>query len=159
MSLALQQALLFQNPTLMDAPGSHPSSLGIPNCMKCNNSNFFPPIPIKRNARSEPKPDENWYEFLVFYPSGPSCGITQNTFLEIPATFTSCLRILSPVAVFPFIISHQQVRAFLFPYFCHVRTPPGQLQLVGRLLIHVFRDFPSGKVLYSQWYLRGFQTN
>lgn len=65
----------------------------------------------------------------------------------------------SPVAVFPFIISHQQVRAFLFPYFCHVRTPPGQLQLVGRLLIHVFRDFPSGKVLYLQWYLRGFQTN
>lgn len=68
---------------------------------------------------------------------------------------------ISSVAVFPFIISHWQVRAFLFCSFwfpcqnaCWSAPADGQ----ALWSIYLFRDFSSGKVLHSQWYLGGFQS-
>lgn len=60
----------------------------------------------------------------------------------------------SPEAAFLFIISQQQVRAFLF---CCFWSTPADVQAFWS--IHLFRDFLSGKALYSQPCLGGFQSH
>lgn len=118
-------------------------------------------IPIAINAWIEPKPNESWCEFVslplwtVLWDY--ATGLFGNPCYFHLLSGHSLLRLLFLSSSFN---SKWEPFCFVASDF-HVRTAswsaPADVQVFWS--IHLFRDFLSGKALYSHSYLGGFQSN
>lgn len=150
-------ASAFLDPTLMDASGSYLSSPGTPNHTKCNNKNFFPLHTYCNKCLDWAKTKWKLVWVCVLTSLDRSVGLFRNPCYFHLLSGHSLLRLLFLSSSFN---SKWEPFCFVASDF-HVRTAswsaPADVQAFWS--IHLFRDFLSGKALYSHPYLGGFQSN
>lgn len=148
-------SLCFPRPHSYGCSSSYFSSPGIPKTTQSVTIILSSlPVPVTRNDLTEPKSNERCCEF-VSLPLWTFPWDYATDFFENPCYFY----LLSVHSLLRLLFFSSSLNSKWEP-FCFVAS--GQPQLMFRLSvwsIHLFRDFFSGKALYSQLCLGGFQSH